>query len=130
MRERISRGALARLDAAAADGEALRRWAGFLALAVNLPLALRLVWESATSSGGWAGDPRHRREHYSSGPSWRRSWSPPWPIRLKRRAEAASDHLATQIRPRHGLRDLEGPTPPHRLATQLATALGHLRYGR
>ena len=47
VRERIRRGVEARMDAAFAGEPALRRWAGFLSLPPNLPLAMRLVWESA-----------------------------------------------------------------------------------
>ena len=65
IRERIRTAVVARLDAAQADREAVRRWAGFLALPTNLPLALRLLWESADVLWRWAGDTATDENHYS-----------------------------------------------------------------
>jgi len=64
-RERIRAAVIARLDAVQADREAARRWAGFLALPTNLPLALRLLWESADSLWRWAGDTATDENHYT-----------------------------------------------------------------
>ncbi len=65
IRERIRTAVVARLDAAQADREAVRRWAGFLALPANLPLALRLLWESADVLWRWAGDTATDENHYT-----------------------------------------------------------------
>src|SRR3990167_761956 len=65
IRERIRTAVVARLDAAQADREAVRRWAGFLALPTNLPLAPRLLWESADALWRWAGDTATDENHYS-----------------------------------------------------------------
>ena len=65
VRERIRRGALARLDAALAHEAATRRWAGFLALPTNAALALRLAWESADVIWRWAGDTATDENHYT-----------------------------------------------------------------
>ncbi|MDP2258127.1 MAG: COQ9 family protein [Caulobacter sp.] len=65
IRERIRAAVVARLDAAAVDQAALRRWLGFLALPMNLPLALMLVWESADQLWRWAGDTATDENHYS-----------------------------------------------------------------
>lgn len=65
IRERIRAAVVARLDAAQADREAVRRWAGFLALPTNLPLALRLLWESADALWRWAGDTATDENHYT-----------------------------------------------------------------
>ncbi|MDZ4054925.1 MAG: COQ9 family protein [Phenylobacterium sp.] len=65
MRERIRAGVEARLDAAAADEGAVRRWAGYLALPTRIPLALKLLWESADSLWRWAGDTATDENHYS-----------------------------------------------------------------
>jgi ubiquinone biosynthesis protein COQ9 len=65
IRERIRAAVVARLDAAGADHAALRRWVGFLSLPPNLPLALRLVWESADQLWRWAGDTATDENHYS-----------------------------------------------------------------
>jgi ubiquinone biosynthesis protein COQ9 len=65
IRERIRSGVEARLDAAAQDEPALRRWMGYLALPANLPLAGRLAWESADAIWRWAGDVATDENHYS-----------------------------------------------------------------
>jgi ubiquinone biosynthesis protein COQ9 len=65
IRERIARGIEARIDAAAADEAAMRRWAGFLALPSNAPLGLKLAWESADHIWRWAGDTATDENHYS-----------------------------------------------------------------
>src|SRR5580698_9513870 len=130
MRERISRGAEARLDAAAADGEAVRRWAGFLALPSNLPLALRLVWESADVIWRWAGDRATDENHYSKRAILAAILITTLAIRLNAGPEAASDHLATQIGRVMAYESWKAKLHPADLATQLATALGRLRYGR
>ena len=65
IRQRIRAAVEARLDAAAADEAAVRRWAGYLALPLNLPLALRLLWESADGLWRWAGDTATDENHYT-----------------------------------------------------------------
>ena len=65
IRERIRRAVEARLDAAAADEPATRRWMGHLALPANLALAGRLAWESADVLWRWAGDTATDENHYS-----------------------------------------------------------------
>jgi ubiquinone biosynthesis protein COQ9 len=130
MRERISRGVEARLDAAATDGGALRRWAGFLALPTNLPLALRLVWESADAIWRWAGDRATDENHYSKRAILSAILVSTLAIRLNAGPEAASTHLATQIGRVMAYETWKAKIHPADLATQLATALGRLRYGR
>jgi ubiquinone biosynthesis protein COQ9 len=65
IRERIRRALEARLDAAAADEPATRRWAGHLVLPQNLALGARLAWESADLLWRWAGDIATDENHYS-----------------------------------------------------------------
>ncbi|MBP6545731.1 MAG: COQ9 family protein, partial [Phenylobacterium sp.] len=65
IRERIRAGVEARLDAAAADEGAVRRWAGYLALPTRIPLAVKLLWESADGLWRWAGDTATDENHYS-----------------------------------------------------------------
>src|SRR5436190_9909345 len=65
IRERIRAAVAARISAAMADEAAVRRMCGFLALPTNLPLALRLVWESADAIWRWAGDVATDENHYS-----------------------------------------------------------------
>ena len=65
IRERIARAVEARLDAAAADEPASRRWMGFLALPHHVGLAGKLAWESADILWRWAGDTTTDENHYS-----------------------------------------------------------------
>jgi ubiquinone biosynthesis protein COQ9 len=65
IREKIRRAVEARLDAAAQDEPATRRWMGFLALPLQAPLAARLVWESADALWRWAGDTATDENHYT-----------------------------------------------------------------
>lgn len=65
MRERIAKAVSARMEAGAADLEATRRCAAFLALPPNADLGLRLAWESADHLWNWAGDTATDWNHYS-----------------------------------------------------------------
>ena len=65
IRERIRRAVEARLDAAAVDEPALRRWSGYLTLPLNLTLAARLTWDSADVLWRWAGDTATDENHYT-----------------------------------------------------------------
>ena len=65
MRERIGRAVSARMEAGAADLEATRRCAAFLALPPNADLGLKLAWESADQLWRWAGDTATDWNHYS-----------------------------------------------------------------
>ena len=130
IRERISRGVQARLDAAAAEPEALRRWAGFLSLPANLPLALRLVWESADGIWRWAGDRATDENHYSKRAILAAILITTLAIRLNAGPDAATAHLAAQIDRVMAYETWKAKLRPADLAAQLATALGRLRYGR
>lgn len=65
IRERIRAAVEARLDAAAQDEAATRRWIGYLALPPNAALAARLSWESADVLWRWAGDAATDENHHS-----------------------------------------------------------------
>jgi ubiquinone biosynthesis protein COQ9 len=65
MRERIARAVSARMEAGAADLEATRRCAAFLALPMNADLGLKLAWETADQLWNWAGDTATDWNHYS-----------------------------------------------------------------
>ena len=65
MRERIARAVSARMEAGAADLEATRRCAAFLALPMNADLGLKLAWETADQLWSWAGDTATDWNHYS-----------------------------------------------------------------
>ena len=65
MRQRIAAAVSARLEAGAADLEASKKCAGFLALPTNADLGLSLAWESADGLWRWAGDTATDWNHYS-----------------------------------------------------------------
>lgn len=65
IRERIAAAVSARMEAGAADLEATRRCAAFLALPPQTDLALRLAWDSADVLWRWAGDTATDWNHYS-----------------------------------------------------------------
>ena len=65
IRERIACAVSARLEAGAADLEATRRCAAFLALPTNADLGLQLAWETADLLWNWAGDTATDWNHYS-----------------------------------------------------------------
>ena len=65
IRERIARAVSARMEAGAADLEATRRCAAFLALPTNTDLGLKLAWETADLLWNWAGDTATDWNHYS-----------------------------------------------------------------
>jgi ubiquinone biosynthesis protein COQ9 len=65
MRERIAAAVSARMEAGAADLEATKRCAGFLALPTNADLGLSLAWESSDVLWRWAGDTATDWNHYS-----------------------------------------------------------------
>jgi len=65
MRERIAAAVSARMEAGAADLEATRRCAAFLALPPNADLGLKMAWESADHLWNWAGDTATDWNHYS-----------------------------------------------------------------
>ncbi len=65
IRERIARAVSERMEAGAADLEATRRCAAFLALPTNVDLGLQLAWETADLLWNWAGDTATDWNHYS-----------------------------------------------------------------
>ena len=65
IREKIARAVSARMEAGAADLEATRRCAAFLALPTNADLGLKLTWETADQLWVWAGDTATDWNHYS-----------------------------------------------------------------
>jgi ubiquinone biosynthesis protein COQ9 len=130
MRERIRRGVEARLDAADTDAPAVRRWAGFLSLPHNMPLALRLTWDSAEAIWRWAGDTATDENHYSKRAILSGILIATLAIRLSAGREAASAHLAARIDNVMAFEKWKAGIKPGDLARDLAGALGRLRYGR
>lgn len=97
IRERIARGVSARLEAAAADGEAERRASGFLALPTNADLALKLTWETADLLWRWAGDTATDWNHYSKRAILSGILIPAGTLRLFEGREAAEAFVARRI---------------------------------
>jgi len=130
MRERIRRGVEARLEAAQTDHAAAERWAGFLALPLNLPLALRLTWESADRIWRWAGDTATDENHYSKRAILSGILISTLAIRLHGGAEAASEYLDARIENVMAFEKWKAGIKPAEYARMIAEALGRLRYGR
>ena len=130
MRERIRRGVEARLDAAEADAPAVRRWAGFLALPQNLPLALRLSWESADRLWRWAGDTATDENHYSKRAIVASILMSCLAIRLNGGRDAASAYLDARIENVMAFERWKAGVKPADYARMAAEALGRLRFGR
>lgn len=130
VRERIARGVMAHLDAACANEAALRRWTGFLALPTNLPLALRLLWETADAIWRWAGDTATDENHYSKRAILSGVLVSTLAARLTAGREAAVEHLAARIENVMAFEKWKAGFKPAEQAREFAAALGRLRYGR
>lgn len=129
IRERIRAGVEARLDAAAQDEAALRRWAGFLALPLNLPLALRLLWESADCLWRWAGDTATDENHYSKRAILSGILASALAIRLSSGREAAMAFVDARIENVMAFEKWKAGLKPADLMRDVAGALGRMRYG-
>jgi ubiquinone biosynthesis protein COQ9 len=131
VRERISAAVLAWLEAAMAQEAATRRWTGFLALAPNAPLGLRLAWASADAFWRWAGDTSTDENHYTKRLLLAEILVTTLAIRLASGAGAAEAHLEGRIA---GVMAFErwksGLAKPSEMAERAAGFLGRLRYGR
>jgi len=128
IRERIRAGVVARLDAARADEAAVRRWAGFLSLPLNLPLALRLVWESADHIWRWAGDTATDENHYSKRAILSGILITCLAIDLASGRAAALAHLDRSIDNVMAFEKWKAGIKPSELARDVAGALGKMRY--
>lgn len=129
IRERIRAGVEARLDAAAQDEAALRRWAGFLALPLNLPLALRLLWDSADRLWRWAGDTATDENHYSKRAILSGILASAMAIRLSSGREAAMTFVDARIENVMAFEKWKAGLKPADLMRDVAGALGRMRYG-
>jgi ubiquinone biosynthesis protein COQ9 len=128
MRQRISLGILTRLDIAASEGQALHRWAGYLALPHHLPLALRLVWESADRIWRWAGDTATDENHYSKRALVAGILASAMAVRLSSGPEAASALVAARIDNVMAFEGWKAKLKPSDFAKDLTSALGKMRY--
>ena len=130
IRKRISVGVESRIEAAIADEAALRRWALFLARPDNLPLALRLCWESADGLWRWAGDTAVDENHYSKRAILSAILISTLAVRLASGREAAHAHLAARIENVMAFERWKAGFKPVDVLREAAEALGRLRYGR
>ena len=129
IRERIRAAVVARLDAADADHAALRRWAGFLSLPMNLPLALRLVWESADKLWRWAGDTATDENHYSKRAILSGILIGTLAQDLTAGRAAALETLDARIQNVMDFEKWKAGLKPSDFARDVAAALAKLRYG-
>ena len=129
VRERIRNGVLARCEAAMADGEAVRRWSGFLALPLNAPLGLRLAWASADGLWRWAGDTATDENHYSKRALLAEILISTLAVHQAMGANAAAAHLDGRIETVMRFEKWKGGLKPGDVASRLAGTLGRWRYG-
>jgi ubiquinone biosynthesis protein COQ9 len=130
IRQRIRLGVVARLDAAAADREAVRRWAGFLALPMNLPLAGRLIWETADGLWRWAGDTATDENHYSKRAILAGVLLSSLAVDLASGREAALANLDARIENVMAFEKWKAGLKPAEFAKDVAGALARIRFGR
>jgi len=132
IRERIAAGLAARLDAAAQDEAAVRRWMGFLALPPNVALAGKLAWESADVLWRWAGDTATDENHYSKRVLLAGILTGALAIRLSSGRGEALAFVDRRIADVMSFEKWKATTPlrPAAALAQLAAGLGRLRYGR
>jgi ubiquinone biosynthesis protein COQ9 len=130
IRQRIRAAVLARLEAAGRDREALRRWAGFLALPLNIPLALRLVWESADGLWRWAGDTATDENHYSKRAILSGILISAQAIDLASGRDAALTYLDARIQNVMDFEKWKAGIKPSDFAKEIVGALSRIRYGR
>jgi len=129
IRARIRAGVEARLAAAARDEPAVRRWAGWLALPLNLPLALRLVWESADALWRWAGDTATDENHYSKRAILAGILVSAMAIRLQSGEADAMDFVDARIENVMAFEKWKAGIKTGDLMRDVAAALGKMRYG-
>jgi ubiquinone biosynthesis protein COQ9 len=129
IRDRIARGVEARLEAAAADEGAAKRWAAFLTLPTNAALGLRLAWESADAIWRWAGDEATDENHYSKRAILAGILVPAMGIRLRDGKAAADSFVAARIENVMAFEKWKAGVKPMEKARSFARVLGRLRYG-
>jgi ubiquinone biosynthesis protein COQ9 len=129
VRERIRAGVLARCQAAIEDGEATRRWCGFLVLPGNVALGLRLAWASADALWRWAGDAATDENHYTKRVLLAEILISTLAVRLAMGGNAAAAHLDTRIGAVMAFERWKAGVKPSGLAQRAAASLARLRYG-
>lgn len=130
IRERIGRALRARLDVAARDEAAVRRWAGYLTLPHNLPLGLTLAWRSADTVWRWAGDTATDENHYTKRAILGAILVSALAVRLARGRTEAEAYVDARIENVMAFERWKAGIRPLDLLHEVAGALGRLRYGR
>ena len=129
IRDRIIRAVQARQDAAAEHETATRRWAGFLALPTNLPLALRLQWESADAIWRWAGDTASDENHYSKRAILSAILGSALMVRLSAGKAEGDAYVERSVGDVMTFEKWKAGLPKSDFAAQAAGMLGKIRYG-
>jgi ubiquinone biosynthesis protein COQ9 len=129
VRQRIATAVRARLDAAAEDEAAVRRWAGYLALPHNLPLGLALAWRSADTVWRWAGDTATDENHYSKRALLGAILVSALAVRLGRGKLDAEAYVDARIDNVMQFEKWKAGLRPVDVLRELAGALSRLRYG-
>ena len=130
IRDKIRRGVVARLDAAAGDAEPLRKLAAFLAFPTNLPLAMTLIWESADVLWRWAGDTATDENHYSKRAILSGILVSTLAVDTASGRESALKHLDARIDNVMAFEKWKAGVKPMNLMAEVAGALARMRYGR
>ena len=129
IRERIRAAVAARIDAAAQDEAAVRRWSGYLSLPLNFTLGLKLLWESADALWRWAGDTATDENHYSKRAILSGILATALAIRLSSGREAAMTFVDARIENVMSFEKWKAGLKPADLMRDVAAALGKIRYG-
>lgn len=130
IRQKIREGVIARLDAAARDSEAVRRWAAFLAFPTNLALALSLLWESADQLWRWAGDTATDENHYSKRAILSGILVSTLAVDLASGRDSALRYLDARIDGVMAFEKWKAGIKVPNLAAEFVGALAKMRYGR
>ena len=130
IRERIAAGVSARMEAGAADLEATKRCAAFLALPLNADLGLRLAWETADAIWRWAGDTATDENHYSKRAILSGILIPALTMRWFDGREPAEAFVARRIENVMAFEKWKAGKDFGAPLRQAAETLGRMRYGR
>lgn len=129
IRERIAAGVSERLEAAAADLDASRKCAGFLALPFNADLGIGLMWESADKIWRWAGDTATDQNYYSKRTILGGILAPALTIRLFEGKDAADRFVAKRIENVMAFEKWKAGKDFDAPMRNITDFLGRLRYG-
>lgn len=130
IRERIRAAVIARMEAAEADQDAVRRCLGYLALPPRAPLGLRLAWQSADVLWRWAGDIATDENHYTKRAILAGVLTAVIATDLSSGREAALAQLDARIANVMDFERWKAGLKPGLLGDRLVGLLTRLRYGR